>query len=98
MTLQVEGKFGLHRFFYIFLEAELWKERRHSKTITRHTMKTRVWLPSVVCNRDMVEFLTTIHYVEKYLKPGMRILEIGAAPVDILTISHRMSMAWLPWS
>ena len=26
----------------------------------------------------MVEFLTTIHYVEKYLKPGMRILEIGA--------------------
>lgn len=28
--------------------------------------------------RGMVEFLTTIHYVEKYLKPGMRILEIGA--------------------
>jgi len=26
----------------------------------------------------MVEFLTTIHYIEKYLKPGMRILEIGA--------------------
>lgn len=26
----------------------------------------------------MVEFLTTIHYVEKYLKPHMRILEIGA--------------------
>ncbi|NLD87946.1 MAG: class I SAM-dependent methyltransferase [Clostridiales bacterium] len=26
----------------------------------------------------MVEFLTTVHYVEKYLKPGMRILEIGA--------------------
>ena len=26
----------------------------------------------------MVGFLTTIHYVEKYLKPGMRILEIGA--------------------
>lgn len=26
----------------------------------------------------MVEFLTTIHYVEKYLKPGMHILEIGA--------------------
>ena len=25
-----------------------------------------------------VEFLTTVHYVEKYLKPGMRILEIGA--------------------
>jgi len=25
-----------------------------------------------------VEFLTTLRYVEKYLKPGMRILEIGA--------------------
>lgn len=26
----------------------------------------------------MVEFLTTMRYVERYLKPGMRILEIGA--------------------
>ena len=26
-----------------------------------------------------IEFLTTMHYVEKYLRPGMRILEIGAA-------------------
>ncbi len=25
-----------------------------------------------------VEFLTTVHYVEKFLRPGMRILEIGA--------------------
>lgn len=25
-----------------------------------------------------VEFLTTVHYIERYLKPGMRILEIGA--------------------
>lgn len=27
----------------------------------------------------LVEFLTTMRYVEKYLQPGMRILEIGAA-------------------
>ena len=27
----------------------------------------------------MVEYLTTIRYIEKYLRPGMRILEIGAA-------------------
>ena len=27
----------------------------------------------------MVEFLTTMRYVRKYLRPGMRILEIGAA-------------------
>ena len=25
-----------------------------------------------------VEFLTTVHYIEKYIRPGMRILEIGA--------------------
>lgn len=38
------------------------------------------------CNEDarlrskhgMVEFLTTVHYIEKYLKSGMQILEIGA--------------------
>lgn len=26
-----------------------------------------------------VEFLTTMHYIEKYLKPGDRVLEVGAA-------------------
>lgn len=29
--------------------------------------------------RGRVEYLTTLRYVEKYLRPGMRILEIGAA-------------------
>lgn len=32
----------------------------------------------LVSQHGMVEFLTTVHYVEKYLTPGMRILEIGA--------------------
>lgn len=33
-----------------------------------------------LCSRHgMVEFLTTMRYIEKYLRPGMRILEIGAA-------------------
>lgn len=33
-----------------------------------------------LCSRHgQVEFLTTMRYIEKYLKPGMRILEIGAA-------------------
>lgn len=33
-----------------------------------------------LCSRyGMVEFLTTMRYVEKYLRPGMRVLEIGAA-------------------
>ena len=26
-----------------------------------------------------VEFTTTMHFIEKYLRPGMRILEVGAA-------------------
>ena len=26
----------------------------------------------------MVEYLTTMRYIERYLRPGMRILEIGA--------------------
>lgn len=33
-----------------------------------------------LCSRyGMVEYLTTMHYIEKYLRPGMRILEISAA-------------------
>lgn len=28
--------------------------------------------------RGMVEFLTTMRYIEKYLKPGDRVVEIGA--------------------
>jgi len=33
-----------------------------------------------LCSRHgTVEFLTTLRYIEKYLRPGMRILEIGAA-------------------
>ena len=27
----------------------------------------------------MVEYITTMNYIDKYLKPNMRILEIGAA-------------------
>jgi len=35
---------------------------------------------SRLCSRrGKVEYLTTLRYIEKYLKPGMRILEIGAA-------------------
>ncbi len=32
----------------------------------------------LITRRGSVEFLTTVHYIEKYLKRGMRILEIGA--------------------
>ncbi|MBR2718696.1 MAG: methyltransferase domain-containing protein [Clostridia bacterium] len=30
------------------------------------------------CRHGMVEFLTTMRYIEKYLRPGMRVVEIGA--------------------
>ena len=33
----------------------------------------------LVSKHGMVEYLTTMKYIEKYLKPNMRILEIGAA-------------------
>ena len=33
----------------------------------------------LISNHGMVEYLTTMKYVEKYLKPNMRVLEIGAA-------------------
>lgn len=52
-------------------------------------METKDYLTNYYKNYDedgrllsrhgMVEYITTMKYVEKYLKPGMRILEIGAA-------------------
>ena len=33
----------------------------------------------LLSKHGMVEYITTMKYVEKYLRPGMRILEIGAA-------------------
>ena len=33
----------------------------------------------LISKHGMVEYLTTMKYIEKYLKPNMRILEIGAA-------------------
>lgn len=33
----------------------------------------------LISKHSMVEYLTTMKYIEKYLKPNMRILEIGAA-------------------
>ncbi len=32
----------------------------------------------LLSQHGQVEFLTTMGYVEKYLRPGMRVLEIGA--------------------
>ena len=32
----------------------------------------------LVTRYGSVEFITTVHYIEKYLRPGMKILEIGA--------------------
>ena len=32
----------------------------------------------LVSKHGTIEFLTTMHYVEKYIRPGSRVLEIGA--------------------
>ena len=32
----------------------------------------------LISKHGMVEYITTMKYIEKYLKPNMRILEIGA--------------------
>ena len=34
--------------------------------------------PRLLTRHGTVEFTVTMHYIEKYLKPGMRVLEIGA--------------------
>lgn len=33
----------------------------------------------LISKHGMIEYITTMKYVKKYLQPGMRILEIGAA-------------------
>ena len=33
----------------------------------------------LLSKHGQVEFLTTMRYIEKYLRPGMRVLEIGSA-------------------
>ena len=37
--------------------------------------------------RGSVEYLTTMRYIEKYLRPGMRILEIGRSNRKIQPLS-----------
>ena len=32
----------------------------------------------LLSKHGQVEYLTTMRYIEKYLRPGMRVLEIGA--------------------
>ena len=43
----------------------------------------------LLSKHGQVEFLTTMRYIEKYLRPGMRVLEIGAA-----TGRYSHTLAW----
>ncbi len=45
-----------------------------------------------------VEFLTTMHYIEKYLRPGFRILEIAAEPGVIPMRLQGAAMRCRRWS
>lgn len=39
-----------------------------------------------------IEFLTTVRQIEKYLKPGMKILDLGAALENILCILQKRAI------
>lgn len=45
-----------------------------------------------------VEFLITIRFIEKYLKPGMKILEVGAGTGGTLIILRQKATQLTPWS
>lgn len=49
----------------------------------------------LVSKHGMVEYITTMKYIEKYLEPGMRILEIGAATGVIVMFWRKKVIRWM---
>ena len=70
MTVQVEEN-SICTFFY-FLEVGHGKVESNQNYCITHNEDA-----CLTIKRSMVEFQTTIRYIEKYLESGMRILEIG---------------------
>lgn len=46
----------------------------------------------LVTKHGSVEFITTVHYIEKYLTKGMKILEIGAGTGVIHTFLREKAL------
>ena len=61
------------RRFYIFRRISLWKQKI-AKYYDGYDEDERL-----VSKHGMVEYLTTMKYIETYLRPNVRILEIGSA-------------------
>jgi len=72
--VQVEGKFDLHRFYILQGGFVMETKAYLADYYERYDEDGRL-----LSKHGMVEYITTMKYVERYLQPGMRILEIGAA-------------------
>ena len=72
--MQVEGKFDLHRFYILQGGFVMETKAYLADYYERYDEDGRL-----LSKHGMVEYITTMKYVERYLQPGMRILEIGAA-------------------
>ena len=77
--MQVGVLFDLCRLFFKF-NLTVWKGRRMMERMEalKNYYETHDEDARFSLKRGEVEFLTTVHYIEKYLKPGMKIIEIGA--------------------
>lgn len=65
----------LPRRFYIFRRISLWKQKKRLRNI----MMDMTRMSALFRKHGMMEYLTTMKYIETYLRPNVRILEIGAA-------------------
>ena len=72
--MQVEGDFDLHRF--LFLKEE---DRMEVKEYLKNYYEQYDEEGRLLSKHGRVEYITTMKYIDKYIKPGMRVLEIGAA-------------------
>ena len=84
--MQVDADFDLHLFLYLLGGRIMERIEALTNYYTTYNEDARL-----APKRGMVEFLTTVHYVEKYLKPGMRILEKMAVKIGG-GVNHRIGL------
>ena len=72
--MQVDGNFDLHRFFTFYEDITMDTKEYLANYYEQYDEDGRL-----LSKHGKIEYITTMKYIEKYLKPGMRVLEIGAA-------------------